>query len=109
MVVGGRSATHQTSAPLSRGEEHMSAQEGSESKAQIRGSTLLLAGQAFAVLVNLAIQVLIVRYLSQESYGAFAYALSVALLGEAVARFGMRRGAARYMPLYEEEGDRPRV
>jgi O-antigen/teichoic acid export membrane protein len=87
----------------------LSGTRNSASTAQIRGSTLLLAGQAFAVLVNLAIQILIVRYLSLESYGAFAYALSIALIGEAVARFGMRRGAARYMPLYEEAGDLPRV
>lgn len=76
---------------------------------QIRGSTLLLGGQAFAVVVNLAIQILVVRYLTQESYGAFAYALSVALIGEAIARFGMRRGASRYMPFYEESGDAARV
>ena len=79
------------------------------SRAQIRGSTLLLTGQVFALFVNLAIQVLIVRYLSVESYGAFAYALSVALVGEAVARFGMRRGASRYMPFYEESGDLNRM
>lgn len=87
----------------------MSASEDSATKSQIRGSSLLLAGQVFALFVNLGVQILIVRYLTQESYGAFAYALSVAMIGEAVARFGMRRGAARYMPFYEESGDPRRV
>jgi O-antigen/teichoic acid export membrane protein len=76
---------------------------------QIRGSSLLLAGQAFAVVANLAVQIFIVRYLTQEDYGAFAYALSIVMVAEAVAGFGMRRGVARYMPLYEESGDRARA
>lgn len=76
---------------------------------QIRGSSVLFAGQLFAVVANLVAQILIVRYLSQESFGAFAYALSLVMVAEAVAAFGMRRGVARYMPLYEEAGDRARA
>ena len=87
----------------------MSADADNASTTQIRGSALLLAGQVFALVVNLGVQILIVRNLSQESFGAFAYALSIALIGESIARFGMRRGAARYMPLYEESGDPARV
>jgi O-antigen/teichoic acid export membrane protein len=74
-------------------------------RSQIRGSTLLLAGQIFAVLVNLATQVLIVRYLSKTSYGAFAYGLSVVMAGEMVAGFGLRRGVTRFLPVYEERGE----
>lgn len=78
-------------------------------RSQIRGSSLLLAGQAFAMVANLAVQVMIVRYLSKASYGAFAYALSIVMVGEAVAAFGMRRGVARYVPIYEEAGDPARA
>lgn len=78
-------------------------------RSQIRGSSLLLAGQAFALVAALVAQVLIVRYLSKESYGAFAYALSIVMIGDAVAAFGMRRGVGRYVPIYEEAGDRARA
>ena len=87
----------------------MSAAGGDPTSSQIRGSSLLLGGQAFAVVANLVVQILIVRYLSQEDFGAFAYALSVVMVAEAVAGFGMRRGVARYMPLYEESGDQART
>jgi O-antigen/teichoic acid export membrane protein len=75
-------------------------------RAQIRGSSLLLSGQVFAVLANLLTQILIVRYLSKEAYGAFAYALSIVTLGETIAAFGLRRGVGRFLPIYEER-DQP--
>lgn len=83
--------------------------EGELARRQIRGSSLLLAGQAFAVLAGLATQVVIVRYLSEEGYGAFAYALSIAVVAESVAAFGMRRGVSRFLPIYEEQGDLARA
>jgi len=83
--------------------------ERDATRSQLRGSSLLLAGQAFALVAALLAQVLIVRYLSKESYGAFAYALSIVMIGEAVAAFGMRRGVGRYMPIYEEAGDQARA
>ncbi len=82
---------------------------GSATASQIRGSSLLLAGQTFAVVVNLVSQILVVRYLSQDAYGAFAYALSVGMITEVVAAFGMRRGVARFMPIYHEHGDLQRA
>lgn len=72
---------------------------------QVRSSTLLLAGQAIAVLVNLATQVLLVRYLTKSDFGAFAYALSVVTLGETVAGFGLSRGVSRFVPIYDERGE----
>ena len=83
----------------------MTPPEGELARRQIRGSSLLLTGQTFAVLAGLAAQVVIVRYLSEEGYGAFAYALSIAMIGESVAAFGMRRGVSRFLPIYEEQGD----
>ena len=78
-------------------------------RAQIRGSGLLLAGQAFAAVVNLATQILIVRYLSKSDYGVFAYVLSVVTFAEAFAAFGFHRAITRLMPIYEERGERARA
>jgi O-antigen/teichoic acid export membrane protein len=79
--------------------------EGQVTRAQIRGSTLLFGGQAFAVVVNLAVQILIVRYLSKSDYGLFAYVLSVVMLTEVLAALGLHRAVPRFMPIYEEQGD----
>ena len=78
-------------------------------RSQIRGSSLLLAGQVFAVGVNLAIQILIVRYLAKSSFGAFAYVLSVVGIAQSFAAFGLRHAVSRFMPLYEERGDQARA
>jgi O-antigen/teichoic acid export membrane protein len=79
--------------------EHLSAN-------QIRGSSLLLAGQVVAVVLNLVAQVLLVRYLSKADYGAFAFALAVVQVAEIIAAAGLRRGVNRFLPLYEERGER---
>lgn len=76
---------------------------------QIRGSSLLLAGQVLSAVVNLVAQVLIVRYLSRTDYAAFAYALSIVAVTDTVATFGMARGVSRFLPLYEELGDLARA
>ncbi len=69
---------------------------------QIRGSSLLLVGRFLAKAVNFAAQVLIVRHLSQADYGALAYALSIVMLGQDVARFGLNRAVTRFLPIYQE-------
>jgi O-antigen/teichoic acid export membrane protein len=78
---------------------------GDPARTQVRSSTVLLGGQAFAVSVNLVTQVLLVRYLSKTDFGTFAFALSVVALAETVAAFGLRRGVSRYVPIYEERGE----
>jgi O-antigen/teichoic acid export membrane protein len=72
---------------------------------QIRGSSLLLAGRFLSLGVNLAVQVLIVRYLSKTDYGAFAYALSLVSLGASIATFGLDRSITRFVPIYDEQGN----
>jgi len=47
----------------------------------IRGSSLLFCGRLIGLALNLAVQVLAVRYLSKRDYGAFAYALAVVAMG----------------------------
>lgn len=75
----------------------------------LRGSTFLLTGRAISLGVNFAVQVLIVRYLSQTDYGAFAYALAFANLAQTIITFGLDRSITRFVPIYEERGDYGRV
>jgi O-antigen/teichoic acid export membrane protein len=53
--------------------------------------------------------VIIARYLSQESYGAFAYALSLVTLGETIVTFGLDRGVGRFLAVYDEHGDNAKL
>jgi len=76
---------------------------------QLRGSSLLLAGRILSKLVNLGIQVAIVRYLTRDDFGAFAYGLALVLSGELVVKFGLGRGANRFVPYYTERGDHAEV
>lgn len=78
--------------------------DGAE-RAQVRGGTLLLVGRTIAVGVNFATQVLIVRSLSKTDYGAFAYGLSVANLGETLITLGLDRGITRFVPIFQERGE----
>jgi O-antigen/teichoic acid export membrane protein len=72
---------------------------------QIRGSSLLLAGVFVSRAVNFATQIIIVRYLSQEGYGAFAYALSIVAIFDSLALFGLDRAITRFVPIYHEHGE----
>jgi O-antigen/teichoic acid export membrane protein len=75
------------------------------SRRQIRGSSLLLSGQFLSKAINFVVQVLIVRYLTKEDYGAFAYALSIVAIGESIATFGLDRAITRFVPIYHEQHD----
>lgn len=77
----------------------------SETKGQIRGSSLLLAGQGLSKGINFTVQVLIVRYLSQTEYGSFAYALSIVHMAQTFATFGLDRAITRFVPIYHERSD----
>jgi O-antigen/teichoic acid export membrane protein len=70
--------------------------------AQLRGSSLLFLGKFLAIGGNLLIQVLIVRYLSQSAYGAFAYALAIANLLTVVVGFGLDQAIQRFAAIYDE-------
>jgi O-antigen/teichoic acid export membrane protein len=70
---------------------------------QIRGSSFLLIGRILAMAINQAVQIMIVRYLAQNDYGAFALALSVIALGESIVTFGLDRAVGRFLPIYQEE------
>ena len=76
---------------------------------QLRGSSLLLVGRFISLGVNFAVQVLIVRYLTESAYGAFALALSLASLGATIVTFGLDRGVGRFLAVYDERGDHARI
>lgn len=75
----------------------------------LRGSSLLLSGRGISLAINFAVQVLVVRYLSQADYGAFAYALAFASLAQTVITFGLDRAITRFVPIYEERADYGRM
>jgi O-antigen/teichoic acid export membrane protein len=89
------------SPPASSGTVAASGRE--TTKKQLRGSSLLLGGRFISLGVNFAIQILIVRYLSKEAYGAWAYVLSLVSLGVSIATFGLDRSITRFLPIYDEE------
>jgi O-antigen/teichoic acid export membrane protein len=80
-----------------------------ESVRQIRGSGLLLAGRALSLALNLVVQIATVRVLSKHGYGVFAYALSVAAVAEGIVGLGLPRAVARFLPIFDEQDDRPRM
>jgi O-antigen/teichoic acid export membrane protein len=58
---------------------------------------------------NFVVQVLIVRYLSKGEYGAFAYAMSLVSLASSLAVFGMDKSVTRFLPMYQEKGEYPKL
>ena len=56
---------------------------------QVRGSALLVLGRVLALLLSTATQVVLVRYLSKDDFGAFAYALSFSLLVATIPHWGL--------------------
>jgi O-antigen/teichoic acid export membrane protein len=76
---------------------------------EIRGSTLFLVGRVLLVGLNFVTQVLIVRYLSKADYGAFAYALVVAMNVESIITLGLDRVDKQFMAAYDEQRDYARL
>lgn len=76
---------------------------------QLRGSSLLLVGRVLSMGLNFVTQVLIVRSLTKQEYGAFAYALAVATLIEPLVTLGLHRGASRFLSIYLERKDYGRL
>ncbi len=69
----------------------------------------MLIGRTMTMGVNFLVQIMIVRYLSQEDYGAFAYALSIVVLGQTLITFGLDRGVSRFLSIYDEHADYDRL
>ncbi len=95
----------------SRGELALHRTESNEAASQrhIRGSSILLAGRFVSLGLNFGVQVLTVRYLSKSNFGAFAYALSIVSMGASISLFGLDKAAARFIPIYHEREQLPRM
>jgi O-antigen/teichoic acid export membrane protein len=83
--------------------------ENPDLQRQVRGSVLLTSGRILAAALNLVIQVLTVRALSQQGYAAFAYGLAIASIGETLALTGMHRAIPVLLPRHEHHQDARRA
>jgi O-antigen/teichoic acid export membrane protein len=70
-----------------------------------RGSNLVLLASAIGGALELGSQVMAVRYLSTSAFGAFAFALAVALFLQGLAQFGMPLAVSRFAPMLREADD----
>jgi O-antigen/teichoic acid export membrane protein len=75
----------------------------------IRGSSLMLVGRVMALGVGFLTQIIVVRHLAKSDYGAFAYALSAALLLQSVLALGADRTDTRFLAHYEHQRDHARL
>lgn len=79
------------------------------SSRHVRGSTLFLVGRFVGVGFDFLSHVVMVRYLTQADFGALAYAVAAVSLGASIAVLGLDKAVGRFVPIYEEHGDYPRV
>jgi O-antigen/teichoic acid export membrane protein len=93
--------------PVSHGVPETSS--GRASQRHLRGSSLLLVGRLISVVLNFAVQILIVRYLSKSDYGAFAYALGVASIASSAILLGLGKALPRLVPIHRERQDYARA
>ena len=82
---------------------------GTETRTHIRGSLVLASGRFISLGLNFLGQVLIVRYLSREAYGSYTFALSMATTASIVSAFGIDTAFSRFISIYREEKDYPRL
>lgn len=87
------------------GEEGAGPADQRVARGHVRGSSLFLVGRILSLVANLVVQVLVVRYLSRDDFGAFSYVLSLVALGEVVVTLGIDRAVGRFLPIYEERQD----
>jgi O-antigen/teichoic acid export membrane protein len=81
----------------------------SEAGANIRGSSLLLTGRIMSMALNMGTQVLIVRHLAVNDYGAFAYAYSFLFTARILVTLGHTRTITRFLSIYDERRDYNRL
>lgn len=96
--------TRTISAPLRdlAAESARAEQSGGRTQRQIRHSLGLLAGRFIALGLNLAVQVVTVRYLAKEDYGALAFALSMLSFGANVSLLGLDKTLSRFVAIHDE-------
>lgn len=70
---------------------------------QLRGSSLLLVGRGVGVLLNLIVQLLLVKTLARNDYGSFGVALAAVSIGTNINLMGLGRGLSRLGPYFQEK------
>ncbi len=78
-------------------------------RSHVRGSSLLVVGRVLTILITTATQVVLVRALTKEDFGAFAYALALAAAGRTVLSLGQGKLLSQFMAKYEDQGDHNRM
>lgn len=78
------------------------------SRDQIRGSSLFLIGNVISLAITFFPHLVLVRYLSTEEYGSWAYALSVVAVAKTYA-LGFNEALSRFVPIYHARRDLPKV
>ncbi|MBC8353568.1 MAG: polysaccharide biosynthesis C-terminal domain-containing protein [Planctomycetes bacterium] len=72
-------------------------------------SVMLLAGRVVSLLLNLAVQVLVVRFFTKLDYGAFAFVLSIVSVSATAMALGMDKTLGRYAAIYLQNRDFPKL
>jgi O-antigen/teichoic acid export membrane protein len=75
------------------------------SRKQIRGSSLFLLGRGLGAGLKFASELIVVRYLATNEYGAWTYALAAVAFLRGMSTMGLNRAIARYLPLHLERGE----
>ena len=76
---------------------------------QVRGSTLLLVGRVLAMALGLVTQLLLVRVLTKDDFGAFSWGLSIVTVVQAFVPLGLDRIDSKHLALADERGDDRRL
>ena len=84
-------------------------QAAGQTRKHVRVSVLFLAGRIISIVLNLIVQIMIVRYLTKSHFGVFAYALALVTMATTVTRFGMGTTIARFVPIYHEQKNTQKI
>lgn len=82
--------------PATKSNDESNASFGAEvARRHLRGSGLLFLGRLTSKWLNFAVQVVVVRFLSEADYGALAYAMAIVAVLQQVATFGLHQSLPR--------------
>jgi O-antigen/teichoic acid export membrane protein len=100
-------APRRTGLPWAKTSRRPPAKDSAEdlTRKQIRGSGLLLAGRGLSSGLKFGAEIIVVRYLATEQYGAWTYALAAVTLFRGLSSFGLNRAISRFLPLHLERGE----
>src|SRR3954452_3251032 len=70
---------------------------------------MLVGGRLITMVLTTATQVVVVRALTKNDFGGFAYALALATAGQTLLSLGQGRLLSRLMAKYEEQQDYDRM